>query len=170
METPAGGIAKGSVFGCGPNLSFGNQWEVADGGFALAAGGDAVLIYCKDSVEDETVQHLAAFSFNGEWETSGLEEDDYETGTSALPDDLAPLGAIALPHFDNYIYEGSTLEGTKAQLQSALMESSNWKGSNSERFSVEAMVFTVKKSASREASMRLCLIFVLISWFWLVWR
>jgi hypothetical protein len=142
FTVPDDGIAKGAIFGYTNQDSSVSDWESVMGTFALAATGDTVIIYCIKDV-DSTIHPLGALSFSNEWSTVGL--SSYSTDTSALPDSLVGM-APALPHFDNYEYDGITI-GDKKVLQTALVNSQNWIGSNSEVAFFEGASFTVTSSA-----------------------
>lgn len=106
-------------------LDLSTLWEV-DGSFALSTAGDSIIVYCQ---EGDFINHLGAFSI-GEWSDNGI---DYTTNESSLPQSLSQIGSIALPDFDNFIYDGITT-GTKTELLEALSDIDNWSGSNFNRF------------------------------------
>jgi endonuclease I len=137
-------IQKGTVFGYGPDLLYGDDWQSTDGGFRLSAQGDAVLVF---TFSGEEIIHLGAFSFNGPWKQANLDEDEYGTDSSALPSILDGAGSTSLPHRDNYLYTGPAT-GTKAAIQSSLRDSKNWNGSNSEAFGMSASSMTFKISST----------------------
>ena len=142
FTVPDEGISKGAIFGYTNQDSSVSDWERVSGTFALAAAGDTVIVYCvKD--DETTIHHLGALSFSNEWSAAGL--SSYSTSTSALPDGLVGM-APALPHFDNYEYHGITI-GDKKVLQTAMVDSENWVGSNSEQAFFEGASFTVTSSA-----------------------
>lgn len=132
-------ISAGTVFGYGDGLLFGTQWVKTDAGFALATAGDSILISYSlptfsgetdtidEEEEDMPTQFLTGFSYSGPW--SSPFQSVYATSTSSLPVSLENF-SVALPHFDNYAYVGS-VTGTKASLQKALTNPSNWEGMNS---------------------------------------
>jgi hypothetical protein len=137
---PCEGIAKGTIFGYGTALPFSSDWEeVGTGAFALSANGDTVIAYCVES--NEVIIHpLGALSISGDWSTPrGISSSG--TRKNGLPPTLANL-APALPHFDNYVYEGITI-GNKAMLQSSLFDAHNWLGSNTVPLTFQAASFTV---------------------------
>jgi len=68
----------------------------------------------------------------------GLSEEKYGTERSALPDQLAVNGSIALPYYQNYIY--NTAEGTrKDELILEYKNVSNYEGSNDMRFDLTGL-------------------------------
>jgi hypothetical protein len=139
FTVPDEGISKGAIFGYTNQDS---DWESVSGSFSLAAAGDTVIVYCVKGV-DTAIHPLGALSFSNEWSTAGLAS--YSTDSSALPESLVGM-APALPHFDNYAYDGITI-GDKKVLQTALMDSQNWVGSNSEVAFFKGTSFTVTSSA-----------------------
>ena len=80
-------------------------------------------MYCLDA--DDLPHFLWGFSYNGPWLEPGLSPEEYGTGKSALPDDLADLGTTTLPHNDNCVYAGP-LSDTKANLQKHFMDPAEW--------------------------------------------
>jgi endonuclease I len=124
MRTPGEGIPRGTIFGYGPG--FGDDWESVSGRFALSASGDSVSLYYR--TENGDIAHLCALSFSGPWSEEFL--DSYETDSSSLPDALSKVGSTRLEHVDNYVYAGP-VEGSKASLQAALSDETNWVGFNS---------------------------------------
>jgi hypothetical protein len=142
FTVPDEGIPKGAIFGYMNQDSSVSGWERVSGTFALAAAGDTIIVYCVQDA-DTTIHPLGALSFSDEWSAAGL--SSYSTATSALPDSLVRM-APALPHFDNYEYDGITI-GDKKVLQTALVDSQNWVGSNSEVAFFEGASFTVTSSA-----------------------
>jgi hypothetical protein len=145
LTAPSSGISSGVIFGYGPGLLHGESWESAGGRFALAESGDTVMVYTE---KDDVVQHLGGLSYNGGgWQEPGQDEDSYETGSSALPSVLIPVGAISLPHMDNYVYAGPT-EGSRSFLQSSLMNASNWEGLDINPVNPPSGRFTVTSGAA----------------------
>ena len=66
--------------------------------------------------------------------TINLAELSRETGISVTPirealSQLEQVGAVILPHLDNYRYEGPQV-GEKADLQKYMMDPYNWKGND----------------------------------------
>lgn len=126
---PEPGIAQGTVFGYGlpDEILYGDQWmSNTDAGFSLSAEGDTVLVYWTD--DSNEIHHLGALSFSGAWTTTSAEGDN--TASSALPTELTDF-STTLTHADNVAYTGSMV-GTKAALQAALRDPSNWSSSNTE--------------------------------------
>jgi hypothetical protein len=150
-------------------LDFADQWESVAGTFSLSTGGDTIIVYCRDGDGDneEEVMFLSALSFDGDWKPAGL--DGYKTDESSLPASFvdATAGAIALPHFDNYAYDGIGT-GTKAELLEALQDSDNWKGSNSDlvifegTFSVSSIATTADTSRGYSHSVSQYVVAVLV--------
>ena len=127
LSVPNTGIVNGTIFGYGPGVLHGEDWESVGGRFALAESGDTIIVYTEDT--GGVIQPVSAFSYYGEdWKQPGLEEDSYGTDSSALPNSLGPTGAISLPRMENYLYIGRR-EGNKTVLQAALQNASNWEGS-----------------------------------------
>lgn len=141
-------LPKGTIFGYGVEsiIPFGDSWEsaqVGNGVFALATAGDSVLIYC---VDDGRVRHLGGI-ISGVWASFGDEVDS--TDESQKPDSLATIGAVDIEGgWDNLLYIGP-ITGTKAVILEALSDSTNWKGSNSERFLFSRGDFDILEDDSR---------------------
>lgn len=133
FRVPTGGIAAGSIFGYGDSseILYSSEWESEGGQLQLSASGDTILLYCRGA-GNSNVRFLAAVDYSGDgWMDANLQESAYGTSNSALPSDLASAqrGGLALPHFDNYYYTGSTA-GTVQELQTSLSDPSKWDGSN----------------------------------------
>jgi endonuclease I len=146
-------VPAGTVFGYGDNLLFGDLWDVKnDPGFALAAAGDTVIVWCttpSSAIQrdnEESYGFLSALSFSGDWRPSGLTGDEYGTSTSAVPDSIEDF-AVALSHFDNYWYVGNTV-GSRSELQLWLSDNRYWEGSNS----LESVSFSISSSTSTTAT------------------
>jgi hypothetical protein len=142
FTVPDEGISQGAIIGYTNQDSSVSDWERVSGTFSLAVAGDTVIVYCVKDV-DTAIHPLGALSFSNEWSVAGL--SSYSTDISALPSALTNL-APALPHFDNYEYHGITT-GDKEILQTALVDSQNWVGSNSEVAFFEGASFTVTSNA-----------------------
>jgi hypothetical protein len=125
----------GTMIGYGSlsDLQHASLWQSVAGTFSLVAAGDTVIIYCRK--EDDSIHHLSALSFSGNWAAVALAEDDCGTDSSALPESLVLARATTtLSHFDNYRYDGST-SGTRSSLLGAIIQEGLWTGSNNERYS-----------------------------------
>ena len=74
-----------------------------------------------------------------------VEEFDFGTGESACPAELDGVAAVTLPYMKNYRYTG-TMEGTKTELVSSIMDAQNWEGSNTKGYdqSIADMTFLVR--------------------------
>ena len=113
-----------------------NEWSSESGSFALAAGGDTIILYCRES--DNSITHLTALSYSGDWLPASTDEDSFGTESSALPASLPSNTAIALPHKDNYWYVGPR-QGNTSSLLDSLSDPNEWEGSNTETFQLGAM-------------------------------
>lgn len=130
---PEDGIPAGQSFGYGENSPFAEQWEVvSDGPFDFGINGDQVFIYCVDA--DDLPNILFAFSNTGNWSDPGLAE--YGPDESALPDKVAGVGSLVLPHQDNCNYQGITT-GYKSDLLTAFVDPENWVCSDNSRFNLD---------------------------------
>lgn len=135
-------LRAGSVFGFGDAtlIPLGESWEsVGSGSFALAVGGDSVIVYCLNE-GDGDYHHLGALMI-GRWShgsTWGLSARD-----SQLPEELDIIGGMAIAAgWDNVLYVGPT-SGTRSDLLDALADASNWEGSNSEHYVYAGDVFEI---------------------------
>ena len=61
------------------------------------------------------------------WVDPGLSADQYDTAHSALPESLTSVGAVSLPHYENYQYIGP-VEGTADFIHGEIQKHLNWKG------------------------------------------
>jgi len=127
------GLTAGSIFGFGdsPLIPFGGSWEsVGSASFALAVNGDSVIVYCRNE-ESGDFHHLAGLIV-GQWSRDNNWE--MTANDSQLPESMENIGAVAIEGgWDNVLYTGIN-SGTKVDLLAALADTSNWEGSNSERF------------------------------------
>lgn len=122
-------IPAGTIFGYGEGLLYGSSWiSKTDKGFALSSSGDTIIVYytTSEEPEDGDITFLSGASFAGGRFTESTGE--FGTAMSALPKSIADF-AIDLGTDDNYIYTGK-LSVTKASLQEYLLDTENWKGSN----------------------------------------
>ena len=108
-------------------------WRATHGHFALSGKGDNINVYCYEKNSDGAIVHLNAIINSGDFVT---DKNDLSSSDSMLPESLKTNGSVALPHRDNYIYSGIK-KGDKTSLLNALSDSSNWKGSDSERVEIE---------------------------------
>lgn len=145
LSVPSSGIDAGTIFGYGSDLLYGTDWESVGGRFALAESGDNVMIYTASDTNIEEIVHLGAFTNAGVdgWKVPGLEDSEYDTYESALPEELSSVGATSLAHQDNYLYTGP-VSGDKATIQFAIQNAANWEGSNSDPVSVPTAPFSVR--------------------------
>lgn len=105
---------------------------------AFSASGDQILAYQGADSNPTFIYALNSEGTTGEWQS-----DATSSNTSALPTGLINSEtAVALPEIDNAIYTGIT-SGTKAELLSAISNSNNWSGSNSDRQTITNSPFTV---------------------------
>lgn len=107
--------------------------------------GDSLFLYCY--LADGSIRHLVGFSNAGEWLEPGLTLEDYQESFSALPDQLAEVGSIALPHMDQYEYIGSNI-GRKRQLQEFMTNASNWNGTDIPFIDVEVITVVVENTTT----------------------
>jgi hypothetical protein len=126
------GLAGGTVFGYGEGVPFGNDWQVEDGSFSLSTDGEKLFLYCEKASGEP--RHLMALSYNGPYQPSG--RLFYGFGESSLPEELEDIGAIVLPHFNNYVYEGPT-QANNDILKAAVVNPDNWTGKDDGRFRIE---------------------------------
>jgi hypothetical protein len=134
MITPEDGIEQGMLFGYGPSITYGGNWETASGSFSLGSEvGDNLFLYCIDA--DNKTKFLAGFSNTGNWSDPGLTPEAYGESMSALPEMLLNA-SIVLPHMNNYFYNGSR-EETINLLRADMLNPAPWVGNNERRFGVE---------------------------------
>jgi len=150
---PSGGIGAGTVISLDSH-----SWESVDGTFALSVSGDSVLVYCQD--EEGSLIHITGISLAGDWFSSGQDDSSYGSNQSALPSSIL-AASVALPHFDNYVYNGPK-RGTASALKESIGDSSNWSGSNNEYYSAPSdFVISGGESSSahrvKRFSLNLCL-------------
>jgi hypothetical protein len=127
------GLAGGSVFGYGEGVPFAKDWQVEDGSFSLSTDGEKLFLYCEAANGEP--RPLMALSYNGQYQEPG--RPFYGFGESALPQELRDIGAILLPHFNNYVYEGPTQQADDAVLKAAVVNPDTWTGKNDGRFSID---------------------------------
>jgi hypothetical protein len=127
------GQPGGTVFGYGEGVPFGQDWEVEDGTFSLSTDGEKLFLYCEAASGEP--RHLMTLSYNGRpYQPPG--RLFYGMGDSALPEELRDIGAIVLPHFSNYVYEGPT-QANDDVLKAAVVNPDSWTGKTDGRFSIE---------------------------------
>lgn len=136
------GLCPGYIFGYGFPFDRVN-WTDAGGlseTFDLGLGGDAILTYCLASNGKPHFIHGFSYSRNGTWLEPGLTEEQYGTEYSALPDNLAVNGSIALPYQQNYLFNG-TLPASprKDDLMELFSDDANYQGSNEDRFEIDEL-------------------------------
>ena len=136
-------VAAGTVLSYGePSSSPG--WSALDAGFNLAAGGEMIHVYATSN-DNDSITHLSALSFNGEWST---DPNTLDTGSSILPASIGDYSVI-LPHMDNYVYMGPTA-GSKSSLQASLTNPDLWLGSNTDlTLTSDLEAFAVTSAAYR---------------------
>jgi hypothetical protein len=132
---PSDGIPKRTVFGYNDSTNT-NEWSSESGSFALSADGDTIILYCLES--DDSITHLTALSYSGDWLPASTDEDSFGTASSALPTSLPSNTAIALSHKDNCWYEGPR-QGNTSSLLDNLSDPNEWEGSNTEMFQLGGM-------------------------------
>lgn len=136
---PNGGITARSIFGYESDNSiypYATEWSSESGSFALAADGDTIILYCVES--DDSITHLTALSYSGDWLPTSSDKDSFGTEYSALPASLPDNTAMALSHKDNYQYVGPR-KGSISSLLDSLSNPSNWQGDNAETFQLGSM-------------------------------
>ena len=120
-------VLAGTVFGYGEGLLYGSSWiSKIDTGFALAARGDTVIVYYTTIPNGTDYAYLSALSYSGAFKGSG---EEYGTTSSTLPESIVKY-SVALSHKDNYVYIGPRGFGIKESLQTNLVDTRNWEGSN----------------------------------------
>ncbi|GKZ00532.1 hypothetical protein MPSEU_001005600 [Mayamaea pseudoterrestris] len=129
------GIGVGALFSYGFETEDDARWSVVDGNasdtlFNLNLAGDTVLVYCLKT--DGTPHFLSGFSYAPSgWVDAGLAAEEYGGVDSALPDELAVNGSVAVPYFQNNIFIGdSSSATTKEELMQTYQQASNYKGTN----------------------------------------
>lgn len=132
---PSDGIPKRTVFGYNYSTNT-NEWSSESGSFALSADGDTIILYCLES--DDSITHLTALSYSGDWLPASTDEDSFGTASSALPTSLPSNTAIALSHKDNCWYVGPR-QGNTSSLLDNLSDPNEWEGSNTEMFQLGGM-------------------------------
>jgi hypothetical protein len=127
------GLAGGTVFGYGEGVPMGDTWEVEDGIFALSTDGEKLFLYCEEASSEPRL--LMTLSYTGSpYQDAGLVS--YAFGESSLPEELRESGAIVLPHFNNYVYEGPTRADNEI-LRTAVVNPDSWTGKNNGRFRID---------------------------------
>ena len=127
------GIGVGGLFSYGFGVED-DRWTVLESGsdsvFNLGLSGDTILVYCLKT--DGTPHFLSGFSYAPSgWVDAGLADEEYGAQDSALPDDLAVNGSVAVPYFQNNLYNGASSSiTTKGELLKSYMEPANYEGSN----------------------------------------
>mmetsp|Transcript_3551 Transcript_3551/g.9795 ORF Transcript_3551/g.9795 Transcript_3551/m.9795 type:complete len:541 (-) Transcript_3551:2455-4077(-) len=149
FEIPADGILTGTIFGFGDNSPFAENWDpYPDGGqlFDIQPDGDNLFLYCLDA--DNIPNILAGYTNVGQWVEPGLTAEQYGSNTSALPENLQDAGSIALPQFDNCIYDGPTGESvTQENIREFMITPENWRCQNGLR-----IVLDLSSSATMSGS------------------
>lgn len=141
MQDP---INHGSIFGFGDptSVALGDAWEsVGSASFALAVGGDSILVYCIDE-NDGSYRHIGGL-ISGRWAKIG--DSELSTNDSVLPDELDTfsLGAVEIIEgWDNVVYEGP-ISGSRGSILGSLADPANWKGSNSEQLIYQGENFEI---------------------------
>jgi len=117
-HTPTSNLPAGTV------LTLSDFETSVSGSVALSVSGDQVVMFTGST---SSPTFICALSTSGSWQSTA----DSST-SSALPLGLTDgEHAIALTHYDNYVYSGPT-SGTAAALRAAIHgDPSNWSGSNS---------------------------------------
>ena len=122
------------------NIPAGTVINPAVSGPSFSASGDQIHAYQGD---DAAPSFVASIHFNG----TGYEADATSSNTSALPTGLTVgTSAVAIPEVDNATYTGP-LTGTKAELQAAINDPSNWDTDNARIDDIEPSGFTVTDAA-----------------------
>ncbi|CAB9526759.1 Endonuclease I [Seminavis robusta] len=127
LTVPSGGYKAGETFGFGPDLGKDQKWVREEGEFNIGTMGDSIFLYCH--LGDSSIRPLVGYTNSNEWAKPGLDLEDYGSTLSALPDELKDVGSIALPHLDNYKYEGPDV-AEKKDLQKYMMDPTNWRGND----------------------------------------
>jgi endonuclease I len=120
-------VLAGTVFGYGEGLLYGSSWiSEIDKGFALSASGDTLIVYYTTIPNGTDNTYLSALSYSGAFKGSG---EKYGTSSSTLPESIVKF-SVALRHKDNFVYIGPTGYDIKESLQTNLVDTRNWEGSN----------------------------------------
>ncbi len=123
-------------------ISAGTIVTVNPSSMALSSSGDQILAY---QGTEESPTFIYALNSEG----TGWQSDATSSNTSALPTGLTNGStAIALDEIDNSVYDMSTTEGTQNELLTAISNTSNWSGSDSERQTMPSGSFTVTQGTT----------------------
>lgn len=107
------------------------------------------MLYCMES--DDSIMHLTALSYSGDWLPPSSALNSFPTTSSALPASLPSNTVVTLPHFDNYWYVGPR-DGSTASLLDSLSNPSNWEGSNTETYQPSGGMETKFMDGTSEAT------------------
>jgi len=120
-------LQAGDVFGY--NVKFPldeGEWEMT-GAFELSVDSpDNMLVYCLNA--DEKPIFLSAVTTNGAFSEPGL--DSYTANETALPENLAVDGNLALPFEPNYLYTGPREVTNREEMVAAFKDPINYAGRN----------------------------------------
>lgn len=138
------GFCAGSIFSYGFANPTQPTWEqdvVTSRVFALATiDGDSFFMYCMDSNGKPNI--INGFTYaQGGWAEAGLLMDDYGNARSALPEVLLRAGAgfVAVSYAQNSIFDALSSSNQKEELMREFADPSNYKGSNTERFTLSQL-------------------------------
>jgi len=110
------------------------------GDFFLSHSGDQILVYQYFS---GITKHIFALNSEGTgWQTNAT-----NANTSANPFGLDTTNSIALDEIDNAIYTGSKSFNTTADALAAIVNKSNWAGSDSTRQTMPTGAFSFTTTA-----------------------
>lgn len=127
LVVPSTGYQAGQTFGFGFDYGANEEWVAEEGVFNIGTAGDSIFLYCYGL--NGTINPLVGFSNDDAWAEAGLDPEEYGSQQSALPVQLEEVGAVVLPHFDNYVYKGS-MRAMKADLQQNMTDPENWEGAD----------------------------------------
>ena len=128
-KIPEEGIEAGQLFGYNADFNTDadqGEWSIVDDSmFALHPDGDTLLLYCINA--DDEIHFISGLSYSGPW--APIDQNDYGTDQSALPDRLNPLGSVAVQGYANWVYNGTQVANRDVLIPS-FSDSSNWVGSD----------------------------------------
>jgi endonuclease I len=134
-------VIQGSPFGYGPDLLFGDQWEVLTQGVTIGGefGGNEMFLLCNEQ-SDSQPHMISAITMGGQFR-----EPNYPLLQGAI-------GVVVLPTpMDYYVYDGPyfTSEG---DYQRALMNAENWLGIDLGGLDNAALAFKQEQNRPRSES------------------
>jgi len=103
--------------------------------FDIGLSGDNLFTYCLAA--DGTPHFIHGFTnADGGWAEFNQTTDEYRTERSALPEGLQGNGSIAVPYFQNYVFNGTSSLARKDEMILRFTNSSYYQGANEMRFDI----------------------------------